>query len=81
MASSYSWTVGNVNTTYDDLRNPGDDVEATMYQATDILRRRTTLSLTGRESPALRDEIADLLPEPRQVESEPQAVVGIVSLW
>ncbi|MCA8878386.1 MAG: glycerol-3-phosphate dehydrogenase/oxidase [Rhodobacteraceae bacterium] len=44
----------------------------------DILRRRTTLSLTGRESPALRDEIADLLPEPRQVESEPQAVVGIV---
>lgn len=38
---SYTWTRTQINTTYADLRTPPDDVEATMYQATDILRRRT----------------------------------------
>ncbi|GAB4386817.1 MAG: hypothetical protein Kow0022_16890 [Phycisphaerales bacterium] len=38
---SYTWTVETVNTSYPDLMNPPDDIEATMYQATDIIRRRT----------------------------------------
>ncbi|RMH14527.1 MAG: prepilin-type N-terminal cleavage/methylation domain-containing protein [Planctomycetota bacterium] len=38
---SYTWTADSMNTSYPDLQNPPGDIEATMYQATDIIRRRT----------------------------------------
>ncbi len=48
---SYSWKRNDFSTEYTDLQNPGDDITATMFQATDIIRRRT-----GRDDfPALMD--------------------------
>jgi prepilin-type N-terminal cleavage/methylation domain-containing protein len=38
---SYSWSEGQSTSKYEDLRNPPDDTTATMWQATDIIRRRT----------------------------------------
>ena len=39
--ASYSWMVGNYETDHSDLRNPGDNVTATMFQLTEIVRRKT----------------------------------------
>jgi len=48
---SYSWERGNYSTQYSDLQTSPDDITATMYQAIDIIRRRT-----GRDTfPALTE--------------------------
>ena len=39
--ASYSWNKGNYTTEYDDLRTASDNVTATMYQLTEIIRRKT----------------------------------------
>lgn len=50
---TFSWSVGNTPTQYPDLQNPGDSVDATAFQATDILRRRFDESM-----PRLDDRLA-----------------------
>ena len=42
--TAYSWKPGNYTTQYPDLQNAGDDLVASGFQSTDIIRR-----LTGRE--------------------------------
>ena len=39
--ASYTWNVGNYSTKYSDLTGPGSNVEATMFQLTEIIRRKT----------------------------------------
>ena len=39
--ASYSWNVGNYTTKYSDLQSPDDHVTATMFQLTEIIRRKT----------------------------------------
>ncbi len=39
--ASYTWNVGNFTTKYTDLRNPSRNDIATMYQLTEIIRRKT----------------------------------------
>ena len=39
--ASYTWIRGNYTTEFDDLRMPSDNVEAAMFQLTDIIRRKT----------------------------------------
>ena len=71
--ASYSWNAGDVTTKYPDLRNPPDNVTATMWQLTDIIRTRTGIDdfpkLNAR-APQRRfshaviiDYMADRLPE------------------
>lgn len=74
--ASYSWLRGNYETTFDDLKEAPSDSTATMFQATDILRRATGFDqsqmprLTGRVPHrrythlVLNDYMAQRLPEP-----------------
>ena len=71
--ASYTWNVGNYTTEYTDLRSPGDHVTATMFQLTEIIRRKTGNSdfprLTNRaphrrfSHAVIVDYMADKIPE------------------
>ncbi len=71
--ASYSWNVGNYETEYADLQSPGDNVTATMFQLTSIIRKKTGNDLFPRLSnraPQRRfshavivDYMADKIPE------------------
>ncbi|MCC7387946.1 MAG: hypothetical protein IT431_04170 [Phycisphaerales bacterium] len=50
---SFTWSVGNCPSQYEDLRNPASNSDAIAFQATDIARRRFDESI-----PALRDRLA-----------------------
>jgi len=74
--ATYTWLPGNYNTKWTDLRNPGDSIEATMFQATAILRERTgmdasVLPMQNQRLPhrrfnhiVMNDYLATRLPEP-----------------
>jgi prepilin-type N-terminal cleavage/methylation domain-containing protein len=71
--ASYSWNVGNFSTEYSDLRSPNSHVMATMFQLTDIIRRKTgddTFPKLDDRAPQRRfshaviiDYMADKIPE------------------
>ena len=71
--ASYTWNVGNYSTKYQDLKNPGDNVTATMFQLTEILRRKTgndNMDVLRDRAPHRRfshavivDYMADVVPE------------------
>ncbi|MFG0244387.1 MAG: type II secretion system protein [Phycisphaerales bacterium JB054] len=71
--ASFSWNVGNYSTKYDDLRGATRHVDATMYQLTEIIRRKTgddTFEKLDNRAPQRRfshmvivDYMADTIPE------------------
>ncbi len=71
--ASFSWNEGNYTTKYNDLNNAGNNVTATMYQLTEIIRRKTgddTFPVLNNRAPQRRfshmvvvDYMADVIPE------------------
>ena len=71
--ASFSWNVGNYTTKYNDLRGATRHVDATMYQLTEIIRRKTgddTFEKLDNRAPQRRfshmvivDYMADVIPE------------------
>ncbi|MDQ7012259.1 MAG: prepilin-type N-terminal cleavage/methylation domain-containing protein [Planctomycetota bacterium] len=71
--ASFSWNRGNYTTKYNDLTNAPDNVTATMYQLTEIIRRKTgddTFPVLNNRAPQRRfshavvvDYMADVIPE------------------
>ena len=71
--ASFSWNRGNYTTKFNDLRNPSDNVEATMFQLTEIIRIKTgddTIPPLRNRAPQRRfshvvvvDYMADTIPE------------------
>ena len=71
--ASFSWNRGNYTTKYNDLRNPSDNVEASMFQLTEIIRLKTgddTIPPLRNRAPQRRfshvvvvDYMADTIPE------------------